>query len=260
MRVITLNVNGIRSAERKGLFAWLPAQKADVVCLQEVKAHEADLEQKVLAPKGYHGFFHCAEKKGYAGVALYSKREPESVVMGFGVKEFDSEGRYLEANFGKLSVISVYLPSGSAGPHRQASKFRFLKKFFLHLKQIRDRESELILCGDWNIAHKEIDLKNWRSNQKNSGFLPEERAWLTRVFDELGYVDVFRRLNAKPEQYTWWSNRGQAWAKNVGWRIDYQIATPGAARAARREAIYLKRRFSDHAPLTIDYDWPLARR
>jgi len=260
LRVITLNVNGIRSAERKGLFAWLPAQKADVVCLQEVKAHEADLEQKVLAPKGYHGFFHCAEKKGYAGVALYSKREPESVVMGFGVKEFDSEGRYLEANFGKLSVISVYLPSGSAGPHRQASKFRFLKKFFLHLKQIRDRESELILCGDWNIAHKEIDLKNWRSNQKNSGFLPEERAWLTRVFDELGYVDVFRRLNAKPEQYTWWSNRGQAWAKNVGWRIDYQIATPGAARAARREAIYLKRRFSDHAPLTIDYDWPLARR
>jgi len=257
LRVVTLNVNGIRSAERKGLFAWLPAQKADVVCLQEVKAHEADLEQKVLAPRGFHGFFHCAEKKGYAGVALYSKKEPESVVMGFGVKEFDAEGRFIEANFGKLSVISLYLPSGSAGPHRQASKFRFLDKFFGHLKKLKNCGREIILCGDWNIAHKEIDLRNWRSNQKNSGFLPEERAWLTRVFDELGFVDVFRRVDPRPDQYTWWSNRGQAWAKNVGWRIDYQIATPGIAATAGRCAIYKDERFSDHAPLTIDYDYTL---
>jgi exodeoxyribonuclease-3 len=246
-------VNGIRSAERKGLFRWLPAQKADVICLQEVKAQETDLQDAAFMLKGYERYLHCADKKGYAGVALYTRRKPQSVVCGFGVKEFDAEGRYLEAQFGKLAVVSIYLPSGSAGPHRQASKFRFLKKFFLHLKSLESCGREVILCGDWNIAHKEIDLRNWRSNQKNSGFLPEERAWLTQVFDELGFVDVFRRLNAKPGQYTWWSNRGQAWAKNVGWRIDYQIATPGAAKAARRESIYLRKRFSDHAPLTIDY-------
>ena len=260
MRIVTLNVNGLRSAARKGLFRWLAAQKADVVCLQEVKAHEADLEPGMLAPKGYFGHFHCAEKKGYAGVALYSRAKPDRVISGFGVKEFDAEGRYLEAQFGRLAVVSVYLPSGSAGPHRQASKFRFLKSFLLHLKRLRSKGNEVILCGDWNIAHKEIDLKNWRSNQKNSGFLPEERAWLTHVFDGLGFVDVFRRLNASPGQYTWWSNRGQAWAKNVGWRIDYQIATPGVAKTAKRESIYLKKRFSDHAPLIIEYDWPTAKR
>jgi exodeoxyribonuclease III len=257
LKVITLNVNGIRSAAKKGLYPWLAAQKADVVCLQEVKAHEADLAPGMLAPKGYAGFFHCAEKKGYAGVALYSRRKPDAVVKGFGVREFDAEGRFLEARFGKLSVISLYLPSGSAGPHRQESKFRFLKAFLVHLKKLKARGDEIILCGDWNIAHQQIDLRNWRSNQKNSGFLPEERDWLTKVFGEVGFVDVFRRLNAKPEQYTWWSNRGQAWAKNVGWRIDYQIATPGVAATARRESIYLKKRFSDHAPLIIDYRWEL---
>jgi len=254
LKIVTLNVNGIRSAAKKGFFRWLAAQKADVVCLQEIKAQEADLEPAMLAPKGYTGYFHFAEKKGYAGVALYSRARPDRVITGFGVKEFDAEGRYLEARFGRLAVISVYLPSGSAGPHRQASKFRFLKAFLRHLKQLKARGEEIILCGDWNIAHREIDLKNWRSNQKNSGFLPEEREWLTHVFDELGFVDVFRRLNAKPEQYTWWSNRGQAWAKNVGWRIDYHIATPGVAARARRESIYLRKRFSDHAPLTIEYD------
>jgi exodeoxyribonuclease-3 len=253
LKVISLNVNGLRSAAGKGLFRWLAAQRADVVCLQEIKAHEADLDGHAVELAGYERHLYPAEKKGYAGVALYSRAKPDRVIRGFGVREFDSEGRYLEAQYGRLAVASVYLPSGSAGPHRQASKFRFLKKFFPHLERIRARDSETILCGDWNIAHKEIDLKNWRSNQKNSGFLPEERAWLTQVFDGLGFVDVFRRLNAKPEQYTWWSNRGQAWAKNVGWRIDYQIATPGAARSARRESIYLRRRFSDHAPLAIEY-------
>lgn len=254
MRVVTLNVNGIRSAARKGLYRWLAAQKADVVCLQEVKAHEADLDAALLAPRGFSGFFHCAEKKGYAGVALYSRRQPDAVVKGFGVREFDAEGRFLEARFGKLSVVSVYLPSGSSGPHRQASKFRFLDAFLPHLESLRRSRREAILCGDWNIAHRQIDLKNWRSNQKNSGFLPEERDWLTKVFEQVGFVDVFRRLNAKPEQYTWWSNRGRAWAKNVGWRIDYQIATPGIAGAAQRASIYKRQRFSDHAPLTIDYD------
>jgi len=255
VRVITLNVNGIRSAARKGLFRWLAAQKADLVCLQEIKAHEGDLEDGHCLIPGLGRYLYAAQKKGYAGVALYSRARPDAVARGFGVAEFDGEGRYLEARFGRLSVISVYLPSGSAGPHRQASKFRFLRVFLEHLKKLRRRGREVLLCGDWNIAHKEIDLKNWRSNQKNSGFLPEERAWLSRVFDELGFVDVFRRLNAKPEQYTWWSNRGRAWAKNVGWRIDYQIATPGLAATAKKEAIFKRRRFSDHAPLTIDYGW-----
>jgi len=262
LKVITLNVNGIRSAERKGLFRWLPAQKADVICLQETKAQEADLggDNPAGGPfqiKGYERHLHSARKKGYAGVALYCKRKPDAVVKGFGVKEFDDEGRFVEARFGKLAVISIYLPSGSAGPHRQASKFRFLDKFFIHLKKLKDSGREIVLCGDWNIAHKEIDLRNWRGNRKNSGFLPEERDWLTKVFEEVGFVDVFRRLNAKPDQYTWWSNRGQAWAKNVGRRIDYQVATPAISACARKVKIYLENRYSDHAPLTIDYDYPL---
>jgi len=257
-RVITLNVNGVRSAAKKGVFRWLAAQRADVVCLQEMKCHEADLDARLHGLKAFQSCYAFAEKKGYSGVALYSRRTPDEVKQGFAVREFDAEGRYVEARFGKLWVISLYMPSGSAGPHRQASKFRFLKSFLMHLKKLKERKCEIILCGDWNIAHQEIDLKNWKSNQKNSGFLPEERAWLSRVFDELGFVDVFRKLNDRPEQYTWWSNRGQAWKKNVGWRIDYQIATPGIAASAVKESIYKAKRFSDHAPLTIDYDYPLA--
>ena len=254
MRVITLNVNGIRSSAKKGLFEWLPRQKADVICLQEVKAQETDLTEAMRTPRGFQGFFSCAKKKGYAGVALYSCRAPDRVRVGFGSKEHDDEGRYLQADFGPLSIVSIYLPSGSAGPHRQESKYRFMDRFFPVLKKLRDDGRDYLLCGDWNIAHKPIDLKNWKSNQKNSGFLPEERAWLTRVFDELGWVDVFRALNDKPDQYTWWSNRGQAYAKNVGWRIDYQIGTPGVAKKSRKERIYNDKRFSDHAPLIIDYD------
>jgi exodeoxyribonuclease-3 len=257
LRVITLNVNGVRSAAKKGLFRWLAAQRPDVVCLQEMKCQEADLDAKLHGLKAFDNCHSFADKKGYSGVALYSRRLPDEVRRGFASREFDAEGRYVEARFGKLWVVSLYMPSGSAGPHRQASKFRFLKEFLLHLKALKKRRHEVILCGDWNIAHQQIDLKNWRGNQKNSGFLPEERAWLTQVFDELGFVDVFRKLNQKPDQYTWWSNRGQAWAKNVGWRIDYQIATPRVAAAARRESIYKARRFSDHAPLIVDYEWEL---
>jgi exodeoxyribonuclease-3 len=257
MRVITLNVNGIRSAAKKGLFRWLAAQRADVVCLQEMKCQEADLDAKLHGLKLYQTCHAFAEKKGYSGVAIYSRKTPDEVRRGFASKEFDAEGRYVEARFGKLWVVSLYLPSGSAGPHRQESKFRFLKDFVVNLKNLRERNAEIILCGDWNIAHQQIDLRNWRSNQKNSGFLPEERAWLTQVFDEIGFVDVFRKLNAKPDQYTWWSNRGQAWAKNVGWRIDYHIATPGVAQTALKESIYKTKRFSDHAPLTVDYEWPV---
>jgi exodeoxyribonuclease-3 len=257
MRIITANLNGIRSAASKGFFDWLKRQNADVVCVQEVKAQEADLTPVMLAPRSFRGYFSLAEKKGYAGVGLYCRREPDAVHRGFGSHEHDGEGRYLQADFGKLSVISLYLPSGSAGPHRQESKYRFMDLFLPQLRKLRKNGREYVLCGDWNIAHKEIDLKNWRSNQKNSGFLPEERAWLTKVFDDLGWVDVFRTLNQKPDQYTWWSNRGQAYAKNVGWRIDYQIATPGIAKKAVKERIYKDKKFSDHAPLIIDYEYKL---
>ena len=254
LRVITLNLNGVRSAATKGMFEWLDRQHADVVCVQELKAHECDLTPALLAPCDLVGHFHCAQKKGYSGVGIYTRTPPDSVQCGLGIEDIDSEGRYLQADYGNLSIVSVYLPSGSSSPERQAVKFRFLDRFFPHLEHLRRCGREVLLCGDWNIAHKEIDLKNWRSNQKNSGFLPEERAWLSRVFDELGFVDVFRRLDSRPEQYTWWSNRGQAWAKNVGWRIDYQIATPELAGRARAASIYTEQRFSDHAPLTIDFD------
>ncbi len=254
MRIITLNCNGIRSAARKGLFRWLPRQRADVVCLQETKAQEHQLDHGDFRPRGYNAFYFDAEKKGYSGVALFSRSEPDEVVRGFGVEEFDREGRYLEARFGRLSVVSLYVPSGSSGPHRQASKYRFMDAFLPYLKSLKRRRRDYLLCGDFNIAHKPIDLKNWRSNQKNSGFLPEERAWLDVVFGSVGYVDTFREVDPRPEQYTWWSNRGQAWAKNVGWRIDYQVASPSLAGKARRARIYKDQRFSDHAPLIMDYD------
>jgi len=257
MRVVTLNVNGIRSADRCGFARWITRiEPWDVICLQELRAAEGDVPRALKAPRKCSAAFNPALRKGYAGVGMYAKVAPD-IVKGFGAKEFDDEGRYLQADFAELSVISLYLPSGSSGPHRQASKFRFLEAFLPHLAKLRKSKREIILCGDWNIAHQPIDLKNWRSNQKNSGFLPEERAWLTHVFDELGFVDVFRKVDPRPEQYTWWSNRGQAWANNVGWRIDYQIATPGVAATARAASIYRNRRFSDHAPLIIDYDYEL---
>ena len=257
LRVITLNLNGVRSATTKGWLKWLARQKADMVCVQELKAQDCDLTDLVRKPRDLIGHFHCAQKKGYSGVGIYSRHAPDRVEAGFGCDEFDPEGRYLQLDLGNLSVISVYFPSGSTSDLRQQAKFRFLERFFPHLAQLRASGREILLCGDWNIAHKEIDLRNWRSNRKNSGFLPEERAWLTRVFEELEFVDVFRRIDPRPDQYTWWSNRGQAWAKNVGWRIDYQIATPRLAERARAAKIYTTARFSDHAPLTIEFDHAL---
>jgi exodeoxyribonuclease-3 len=255
MRVITLNVNGIRSAAAKGLFPWLAQQQADVVCLQEVRAQEHQLAGHDIDLPGYHAAYYPAQRPGYAGVAVYSRAAPQKLQRGIGVREFDDEGRYLEAQFPGVSVISLYLPSGSSGPERQASKDRFLKAFLPHLRALKRKRRHYILCGDWNIAHRPIDLKNWKGNLKNSGFLPHERAWLDALFDEVGYVDAFRSVNPGPDEYTWWSNRGQAWAKNVGWRIDYQITSPGLAGAARRAQIYKAQRFSDHAPLIMDYEW-----
>lgn len=252
---MTLNLNGVRSACTKGFLPWMLDLKADVICLQELRAQESDLTTEMRAPATYHSYFHCAQKKGYSGVGIYTKTTPDRVVVGLGHPDIDAEGRYLELAFGPLTVVSVYLPSGSSGPERQAAKFAFMNLFFVKLAELAARGQDIVICGDWNIAHREIDLKNWKGNRKNSGFLPEEREWLGRVFAELGWVDVYRTLHptAEGEGYTWWSNRGQAYAKNVGWRIDYQIATPTLAARAHSCQIYKGERFSDHAPLIVDY-------
>lgn len=256
LRIITANLNGIRSAAKKGFFEWANTQSPDILCIQELKAQEADLDSALMNPNGYHGFFQYALKKGYSGVGLYSKKAPDSIKIGFDDGEFDAEGRYVEARFGNLIVISAYFPSGSSAPERQEAKFRFLDLFMPHIKKLKSEGLEIVLCGDINIAHKEIDLKNWKGNLKNSGFTPEEREWMTQLFSEAGFMDVYRFLhpNTEDECYTWWSQRGQAYAKNVGWRIDYQIATPGIAKKAQRVEIYKGEKFSDHAPLIIDYE------
>ncbi|MBS0407529.1 MAG: exodeoxyribonuclease III [Proteobacteria bacterium] len=261
-KLTSLNLNGIRSAATKGVETWLEAHAPDCICVQEIKAQQGDLAGRFEVLAGMQGHFHLAEKKGYSGVGVYTRHTPSDVVTGFGMAEFDAEGRFVELRFDtparKFSVISCYFPSGSSGPERQEAKFRFLDGFFPVLQRLK-AEREFILCGDVNIAHQQIDLKNWKSNQKNSGFLPEERAWMTRVLTEGGLVDVYRRLQpgATDAAYTWWSNRGQAYAKNVGWRLDYHLATPAIAETARREAIYKDQKFSDHAPITIEYDWKL---
>ncbi|ASM76541.1 Exodeoxyribonuclease III [Vitreoscilla filiformis] len=263
-RLVTLNLNGIRSAATKGFQAWAEAAAPDCMGVQELKAQAEDVAGRFETVAGMAGYFHHAQKKGYSGVGLYSRHEPSDVIRGLGIEAFDAEGRYIELRFDKpgrkLSLISCYFPSGSSGEERQQVKFQFLAAMLPHLQALRT-EREFILVGDVNIAHQEIDLKNWKGNLKNSGFLPEERAWMTNLLADGpsggGLVDVFRRLNPHPEQYTWWSNRGQAWAKNVGWRLDYHLATPALAATAQRESIHLAERFSDHAPLTIDYDFTL---
>lgn len=254
MRIISVNTNGIRAAARKGFFDWLRRQQADFICIQETKAQEHQLDDRLYYPKSFHCYYKDAEKKGYSGVAIYCREQPDVVITELGFDEFDAEGRYIEARVGNLSVASIYLPSGSSSEARQAAKFRFLDLFMPRLRELAADGREYIVCGDWNIAHKKIDLKNWRSNQKNSGFLPQERAWMDEVFGVARFVDAFRVINQEENQYTWWSNRGQAWAKNVGWRIDYQIVTPGIGAAVSSAAIYKRKRFSDHAPLIIDYD------
>ena len=265
-KLTSLNLNGIRSATSKGLEAWLANYKPDCICVQEVKAQAADVQGKFEEIAGLKGYFHFAEKKGYSGVGIYTKHEPTDVVIGYGSTEFDAEGRYVELRFDrpgrkhlpKLSLISAYFPSGSSGPERQEAKFRFLAEFYPHLLSLK-ADRDYVLCGDINIAHQEIDLKNHKGNKKNSGFLPEERAWMTRLLSEAGKVDVYRQLQptATDACYTWWSNRGQAYANNVGWRLDYHLATPAVAALAKTEHIYKEQKFSDHAPMTVDYDLEL---
>ena len=256
MRIVSLNLNGIRSAAKKGVFDWLARSNADLVCLQELKAQAADMSPEMLNPPGYYGYFHYAEKKGYSSVGIWSRKQPDEIIEGLGIADFDVEGRYIEARFGNLSVVSVYLPSGSSGEERQAVKFAFMEHFRPHLERVLATGREVVVCGDWNIAHTAKDIKNAKGNQKNSGFLPEERAWMGDLLTRVGWVDVYRTLHpeAEGEGYTWWSNRGQAWAKNVGWRIDYQIVTNGIASLARAACVYKSERYSDHAPLIVDYD------
>lgn len=253
MKVITANTNGIRAASRKGFFEWLAKEQADVVCIQETKAQEHQLTDPMFHPEGYDCHYFDAEKKGYSGTAIYCKQKPKKIIKGLGWDPCDNEGRYIQADFDKVSVISLYMPSGSSSEAAQEKKWVFLDNFYEHLKALKRRRREFIICADWNICHKEIDLKNWKANQKNSGFLPEERAWLDKIYDELGYIDSFRLINQEPDQYTWWSNRGQAYAKNVGWRLDYQVISPGLKDAVKAASVYKDERFSDHAPHIMEY-------
>lgn len=258
-QLTSLNLNGIRSATSKGLEAWLRQTQPNCICVQEVKAQAADIVDKFEALADLQGYFQFAEKKGYSGVGIYTRETPSDVIVGYGSPEFDAEGRCVELRFDtpthKRSIISAYFPSGSSGEERQQAKFRFLAEFYPHLMALKGQR-EFILCGDVNIAHQEIDLKNFKGNKKNSGFLPEERDWMTQLLGTGGLVDVYRQLEptATDDCYTWWSNRGQAYAKNVGWRLDYHLATPAMAATAKTVSIYKGEKFSDHAPITVGYD------
>lgn len=252
-RIVSFNANGIRSAQRKGFFEWMASVKPDVVCVQETKAQEHQLSDELFYPQGYHCYYNDAQRPGYSGTAVYSKVKPAKTVTRLGWEPVDSEGRYLQVDYAGLSVISLYVPSGSSSDAALEKKFVFMDAFFDHLKTLRRKRREFVICADWNTCHKPIDLKNWRPNQKNSGFLPEERAWLDRIYDELGYIDSFRLVDEAPERYTWWSNRGQARANNVGWRLDYQLVTPKLRDTVNAASIFTDVRFSDHAPQIMDY-------
>ncbi|HAW14861.1 MAG TPA: exodeoxyribonuclease III [Cellvibrionales bacterium] len=255
MRIISINVNGIRAAQRKGFFEWLAKQDADVVCLQEIKAQEEQLVDPVFYPEGYHCYYYDAVKKGYSGTALYCKQKPNKVTKGLGWEPCDSQARYIQADFDGISVVSMYVPSGSSKEEALARKLSFHDQIMPHFESLRRKRREYVICADWNTCHKEIDLKNWRPNRKNSGFLPIERAWLDSLYDDVGYLDGFRLLNQDADEYTWWSNRGQAYANNVGWRLDYHVITPGLKDKAQAAWVYRDERFSDHAPVIMDFDY-----
>ncbi len=254
MRIISFNANGIRSATGKGFFRWFAKQDADVLCLQETKAQEDQISERAYRPRGYHRFLCDARsKKGYSGVAIFCRREPDDVRRSLGFSPFDEEGRYIEVRMGRLSIVSLYLPSGSSSEERQQFKFQCMDFFTDVLKSWQASDRKYVICGDWNIVHTRRDIKNWTSNQKNSGCLPEERAWLDRLFFEQGWVDSYRRLRPTGEDYTWWSQRGAARAKNVGWRIDYQVVSANLADRLRDCSIAAMPKFSDHAPYAVDY-------
>ena len=254
VKIVSFNANGLRSAASKGFFDWLPGLDADLVCIQETKAQEHQLRVPELLPPGYQAWFRDATtKKGYSGVGIYSRQAPDEVRTGLGWDEFDEEGRYIEARFGNLSVVSLYFPSGSSGDVRQQFKFRCMDWFTPILDQWLASGRDYVICGDWNIVHTARDIKNWKSNQKNSGCLPEERAWLDTLFHARGWVDSYRHLRPEGEDYTWWSQRGAARAKDVGWRIDYQVVSPSLRDRLRDCRIFPEPKFSDHAPYLVEY-------
>ena len=255
MKVISANLNGIRAAAKKGFFDWMKKEDPDVVCIQETKAQLEQLSDPIFSPDGYFRYFFDAEKKGYSGTAIYTKKQPDQVITGLGWTVADTEGRYIQADYGDLSIGSLYLPSGSSKDERQQLKMEFLDHITPMLKEMAQNSRQFIICGDWNIVHKRIDIKNFNGNKNRSGCLPEERAWMDQLFGEdIGMVDAFRVLNQEAEQYTWWSNRGQAWANNTGWRIDYQVISPSLADELESTSIYKDERFSDHAPLIMNYN------
>lgn len=253
MKVVSLNLNGIRAAFKKDLRLWIEEHSPDIIAVQETKAQMQEIDPSIYTLQGYYMAFSSAEKKGYSGVGLYAKKPPLSTHHSCGLEWADQEGRFIAFEYEKLMVISLYLPSGSSGEHRQLLKYDMLDYFYTHcLQTYLTMGKPVIICGDWNIAHKTIDIKNAKANAKNSGFLPEERAWMDTVID-LGYIDAFREQCQEPDQYTWWSYRGKAREKNVGWRIDYQIVTPDLKDSIESVAIYPTPRYSDHAPLLINY-------
>lgn len=257
MRIITCNTNGIRAAAKKGFFEWLAAQDADVVCIQETKAQEQQLTDACFHPEGYHAFYCDAERKGYSGTAVYCKQQPVQVIRGLGFEVCDTEGRWLQVDFENLSVVSLYMPSGSSSEERQQRKFTFMDECLPKFKAFAKADKPMIICADWNICHKPLDLKNDKANQKNSGFLPEERQWMDGLLNQHGFSDAYRELYPEKEQYTWWSNRGNAYANDVGWRLDYQLVTQELIGKAVAASVYKDEKFSDHAPLIIDYQYDI---
>jgi exodeoxyribonuclease-3 len=253
VRVTSFNANGIRAAARKGFFTWLRATSPDVLCMQETKVQEHQLPPEALDLDEYNYAFVDAQKKGYSGVAIYAKRGPDRIVRGLGMPDMDAEGRFVRFDWGDLSVSSLYVPSGTSGELRQAVKDGFLERFLVTLAEMHADGRRHILCGDYNIAYRDIDTFDPIRNASITGFLPHERAWMDTVTEGLGWVDAFREVDREPKRYTWWSNWPGAFERNLGWRIDYQLVTPNLAATVRSASIYTSERFSDHAPLTIDY-------
>lgn len=251
MRIITYNVNGIRAAIGRGLIEWIKQADPDVLCLQEIKATPEQVGVFEFEEMGYKHYWYPAQKKGYSGVAIFSKTEPLQVSYGCGIKEYDDEGRILRADFTDFSIMSVYHPSGSSGEDRQAFKMKWLSDFHIYINELKKTKEKLILCGDFNICHKPIDIHNPVSNAKSSGFLPEEREWMEK-FIQSGFIDTFRHFNQEPHQYSWWSYRSGARAKNLGWRIDYNIATKNLENILERSVILPQAMHSDHCPVLLE--------
>ncbi len=250
-RIISYNVNGIRAALTKGFDRWMDETKADIICLQEIKASPEQLDLSIFEERGYHHYWYPAEKKGYSGVAILSRQKPDNIIYGSGVTESDKEGRVIRADFGDVSVMSIYAPSGSSGEERQDFKMLWLASFQKYLNKLKKERPKLILAGDFNICHKSIDIHNPISNAKSSGFLPEERAWMDQ-FLEKGFVDSFRHFNKEPHQYTWWSFRANSRNKNLGWRIDYQFASKELEPQLKRSVLLPEARHSDHCPVLLE--------